>query len=133
MADAETYDKVVCKIELYSKAVNNYETKLDLSDYRRSLNVCGTTLTLSPDATSATVTINRSAVSDSEVDSMLSIPITFDVLTGTPFETAGLTYSNFKVVVQAQLQKGENDVLNSSIAENYLVYTNAKIYPDVIN
>ena len=133
MADAETYDKVVCKIELYSKAVNNYETKLDLSDYWTSLNVCGISVTLSDNATSATVTINRSAVSDSEVDSMLSIPITFDVLTGTPFETAGLTYSNFKVVVQAQLQKGENDVLNSSIAENYLVYTNAKIYPDVIN
>ena len=133
MTDAEPYDEVVCKIELYSKAVNSYETKLDLSDYWTSLNICGTDVTLSPDTTSATITIDRSSVSDSEADSMLSIPITFEVLTGTPFENAGLTYSNFKVVVQAQLQNDEDGVLNSSIAENYLVYTNAKIYPDVIN
>ena len=133
LSDTEDYDQVVCKIELYSKAVNSYETALDISKYWTSLNVCGTNVTLSSEATFATVTINRSLTEDAELDSTLSIPITFDVLTGTPFENAGLTYSNFKVVVKVQLQKDGNDVLNSSIAENYLVYTNAKIYPDVIN
>lgn len=133
LSDAEDYDQVVCKIELYSKAVDSYETALDISKYWSSLNVCGSTVTLSANGTAATVTINRSLTEDAELDSTLSIPITFDVITGTPFESAGLTYSNFKVVVQVKLQKDGNDVLNSSIAENYLVYTNAKIYPDVIN
>ena len=133
LSDAEDYDQVVCKIELYSKAVDSYETALDISKYWSSLNVCGSSVALSANGTSATITINRSLTEDAELDSTLSIPITFDVITGTPFENAGLTYSNFKVVVQVKLQKDGNDVLNSSIAENYLVYTNAKIYPDVIN
>ena len=70
----------------------------------------------------------------------LTVPIELIVYTGEPFETAGHTYANFKIEVTACLYKvegaggGAHDViLASSVAKDYIIYTNARLYPDYLS
>ena len=64
-------------------------------------------------------------------------PIEYTVYTGDEKfnnETGGLMYSNYKVSVHAEMWSAitggtESDPSN---ADNYLIYTNAKVDPDVI-
>ena len=74
----------------------------------------------------------RSSIeSASSLATSLEIHVDYTVLTGSAFESAGLDYSNYKIIISAELVKtGElNDPLLISQAENFLIYTNARIYP----
>ena len=91
---------------------------------------------------SSVVALDGKAAASSE---FVRIPITFDVFTGsaTPkdssgnvigngqsFEEKGLRYSNYKIVVSAQMMDGESGVGDAPSDE--LVYTNAKLLTDYI-
>ena len=57
----------------------------------------------------------------------------FTVITGSVFEAAGHTYSNYKVVVEVVLLDGSGAAINASRVFNYVIYTNAKIVPTFID
>ncbi len=56
----------------------------------------------------------------------------FTVKTGSAFESAGLTYSNYRVIVEAVLCNGSGGEIGASKVSNYVVYTNAKIDPNFL-
>lgn len=61
----------------------------------------------------------------------IQIPITLGVLTGNSFEKETLTYANYRVKVAVKLatisDSGEESHINGSAADDYIIYTNAKI------
>ena len=60
--------------------------------------------------------------------SPIQIGVTLNVLTGSGFEAKNLTYANYKIVLEAELLRADNDlVIGGTRAEDYIVYTNAKI------
>ena len=65
-----------------------------------------------------------------------SVPIEIDVdmnvITGAAFEKAGLTYANYKLVLKAELLQGSKTI-EGSPAEDYIIYTNAKIIPTLVS
>lgn len=65
-----------------------------------------------------------------------SVPIEIDVdmnvITGAAFENAGLTYANYKLVLKAELLQG-GKTIEGSPAEDYIIYTNAKIIPTLVS
>ena len=56
----------------------------------------------------------------------------FTVITGSALETAGLYYSNYRVVVEVVLLNGSGGEIGASKVSNYIVYTNAKVNPDFL-
>ena len=119
--------KIRYTIQLYQKEQNT-------NDYSEaSLNI-GTYWTycsqsISPGSTGIVITEDITDTSNSKV---FRIPITFKVLTGKPFEEAGLMYSNYKVTLKAELLDASGNPLNGTEATDYIIYTNARIYPQMM-
>lgn len=63
---------------------------------------------------------------------VIQIPIDYSILTGSEFETQGLTYANYKVTLTVSLLDKDNKELEGSSATDYIIYTNAKVLTDVI-
>ena len=90
---------------------------------------------------SLTITIARSVFESEEEEGegeeetesetvYLNLPIFhFTIKTGAPFETAGLTYGNFKITVDVILLE-DGTPINESSASSYIIYTNAKVITD---
>ena len=69
-------------------------------------------------------------------EAVWSIPVTFDVTTGWTGEDTGY-YSNYKVVLSAELGTLSQDkslmtVKDGTRAEDYIIYTNAKIHAGIV-
>ena len=143
MNNDQTYKYDVIRISIRLRAKDSdgtYENPdLVLSQYFSDVSISGistaTGYTDSKGANSTTYTfyISRSdAVKD--VETSLVIPISFMVITGSEFE--GKTdhyYSNYRIIVACDLVTKEDDLITDlpkSIADDYIVYTNAKILPD---
>lgn len=63
---------------------------------------------------------------------VIQIPIDYNILTGSEFETQDLTYANYKVTLTVSLLDKDNKELEGSSATDYIIYTNAKVLTDVI-
>ena len=138
---ATGYDMIRCTLRLYSKE-DGYSAARSLPTYMSSVAAKGydTGVTdYSENKTNAyeyVFNLPRSAVeSASSLATSLELPFDFKVYTGTVFERAGLTYSNYKIRLCVELYKKADptDVLLVSQAENYLIYTNARVIPDYVD
>lgn len=73
--------------------------------------------------------IYTEAVSDANVDEQIfTIGTYFEVVTGGLFHD----YANYKVVLEVSLLNNGSGVISNSTQKDHIVYTNAKIYPEVI-
>ncbi|MBP5617674.1 MAG: hypothetical protein J6X61_00805, partial [Clostridia bacterium] len=134
---ATGYDLVRVRVRLHQR-VDNYAADLALSTYMTEVSVKGydnDTVRNTDSTTEYVFTLPRAALaSNSAVATALEIPLNYKVLTGATFEAAGLTYSNYKISLSVELTKSSNtaDVLDVSLATDYLVYTNARVLPDYV-
>ena len=55
--------------------------------------------------------------------------IGFQVKTGAGFTE----YANYRVTVRAELLKEDGNTIDNSGASDYVIYTNAKVYPEVMS
>ena len=62
----------------------------------------------------------------------IQIPVDLTVLTGSAFEAKYLTYANYRVKLSVVLQDEDGKTIEGSSASDYIVYTNAKIYPYLV-
>lgn len=62
----------------------------------------------------------------------IQIFVTLQIGTGSALENASGFYSNYRVVLTAELLSGSGNVIPSSSASDYIVYTNAKIITELI-
>lgn len=59
---------------------------------------------------------------------LFTIGTYFEVITGGDFHD----YANYRVVLEVSLLNSNNAVISNSVQRDHIVYTNAKIYPEVI-
>lgn len=83
--------------------------------------------TVNPNGSS--VTVNLDAEKCSFIGGIYDIEITFNAKTGDGFTE----YANYKVDLKAELFKDENNNVDNSVAEDHMIYTNAKINPDILS
>ncbi|MBO4692774.1 MAG: hypothetical protein J5659_00055 [Clostridia bacterium] len=137
---AAGYDTVRVAISLYKKT-DGYSARLNIPTYMSSVQMKNYTeeTGYSESRTNPTefvFILPRSAVERaSATATSLEIPIDYTVFTGAEFESAGLEYSNYKISISAELldSSDPSSPLIASQAENYLIYTNARILPDFID
>ena len=148
------YDMIRCTVKLYCKNdPTPYSVALSFPDYMETgsgvylNNVAGATKSMNPadNYTTLVFTAPRSSILDISRDSTgraLEIPITYTIYTGksetagaVTFESQDHVYSNYKIYLEVELYKSSmpTDVLTSSKANDYLIYTNARIIPDFID
>ena len=138
--EANGYDLMKLTIKLYCKQ-DNYTSPLVINDYLSDLRLysgshaSGTFNTYSTpdDGDTYTFVFPRSWAGNG---TDLVIPIDFNVITGSAFESMPAHYySNYKIDIKVDLGKIEESIytpLLSSEAENDIIYTNARIIPDFI-
>lgn len=125
--------KVRYTLSLYQKDENgNYKDALplEIAEYLQNVEETGgATLTLSDDK--KYMTVEKPFVKDT---SLLHTTIALDYapLTGAAFEAKGYTYANYRVKLTAVLVDGSGNELQGTIATDYIVYTNARIYQQMI-
>ena len=61
-------------------------------------------------------------------EKMFTIDTYYEVLTGPEFHD----YANYRVVLEVQLRSSSGGVISNSTQKDHIVYTNAKIHPEVI-
>ena len=91
----------------------------------------GGTTVLTKDTESSTDQryVYTEAISSANVDEKLfTIGTYYEVVTGGDFQD----YANYKVVLEVSLINGSGQAISNSTAKSFIVYTNAKIYPEVI-
>ena len=64
--------------------------------------------------------------------SSFEIPTTYSVITGSDFEASLRTYSNYRVMLEAQLLDGSRNSIDNTVCSDYIIYTNAKIFTGII-
>lgn len=57
----------------------------------------------------------------------------FNVITGNEFENKGYTYANYKVKLTAELLDASGNAIANSDCSDYIIYTNAKIFTEMIS
>jgi hypothetical protein len=70
-----------------------------------------------------------------DYNSALPIPIlvTFSVKTGAAFEASQYFYANYRVVLKVELQDQDGKTLDGSDVNDYIIYTNARIYTGIVD
>ena len=151
---AAAYDSVRIHITL-SRKTDNYSAKLDFPTYMYNIwhegydadPLAANHLLDSTDTTNFRLTesggeykeyvytFSKAALEDnSALSTSLEIPIEYMVYTGAVFEERNLMYSNYKLTLSVELVKSSTgDVLAVSMADDYIIYTNARVYPDYLN
>ncbi len=159
LSDIQAAEYILCEIELEQKTKNgeSYASMPDISTYINNFNVCGkatgtdATVVYRDDTSGSKYTfiLKRSLVDSSVATNVYTIPINFTVYTGdnTSFEQkngGGLQYGNYKVKLSTTLLNSYTetttngittlslDTIGKSNANDYVIYTNARVYADLI-
>ena len=152
LADSDVADAQSMKITLtmHRKEADgsyNTEEKIAIADYIKAdtlmfRNKRDEVLTKSGSSTADTfvyVVNDPINVLDYDADNKLfKIPVTFAVYTGSnnTFEGSGRYYANYMVHLEVKLYDGENaggNLIGGSTADDHVIYSNAKIFAEVID
>lgn len=134
IVDYTSAENVVYTITLYKKVTDGSGTRYvqvsDISDYLSNVNLTDSNseVTLVPDRTNAQTYVYTGAIthgSQLDLDKMFEVDFSCTVLTG---DAAHNEYANYKIVLTADLEGATN-----AWKDSYLVYTNAKFDPSVID
>lgn len=131
-----TLDKKVDKYDLVNPGIiigADYEERNSISDYLTFTSIKSGNVTFVKNndlSTAGKYVYEANSNGCSMTDGYYHFDIAFDVKTGTGFRE----YSNYKVDLQAELINTEKGIpIENSKIKDYVVYTNAKVYSEVIN
>lgn len=127
------------KIELSLKSkADNYTVELPITNYLYGLQLLDKNGDPVNNTTSGNTYIYIVPISDVKRDGddsySFEIPIDFEVYTGTgqSFEGSNRQYSNYRVEIKVSMLDTNQDFLRGSEDNDWIVYTNARIYRDVL-
>ena len=130
-----TYVAVDLRDYLSELTMDGYVKEADVSDLSSDISAAYNRLVYNEKSKCAELYLdwNGSAHVD---DHILNIPVTFDIETGWDGDDTK-QYSNYKVLLHVELgtfndRKTAMSVLQDSGAEDYIIYTNAKIYTGIV-
>lgn len=121
------YRTVRVSVTLSQKSDGEYGEPLELADYMRGITPSSALTVDRSDPEELVFTFARDDTAE-----ILLPDIVFSVITGTDFEEAGHTYTNYKITVSVSLQNGQGETFENSVADNYVIYTHAKVLTDYI-
>ena len=127
------YADAVMTITLEQKQSDGtYGNALDISQYL-TVSLEGISPDpISDDDTAYSAVIERAQM-QSDNGAEIRLPyILCSVVTGSAFESAGLTYGNFRITVNIILRDEDENEYAVSRVSNFVIYTNAKIIPDYV-
>lgn len=142
LLDANKAQYLKCSFKLYQKQESGSYSEVSIDSYLDSLNVISEKTPVYTDPFTHTYIFDISDVDQFDNEpNVYKIPITFNVLTGnkTKFKDTYL-YSNYKVELTISLFDHDgafdavpwtNPMKNSAISD-FVIYTNARIYTDLI-
>lgn len=145
--DASEYTKrrdaryMKVEIELSDKN-NSYATPLNIATYLDQLQLlsnAGNSITKSNDDSTATKYVYKiplSSIKEMGTGTYeYEVPVNFGVYTGEgdAFQDRNLTYSNYRVFVSVSLLDENQNKLPGSDASDWIIYTNAKVFRDIVN
>ena len=84
------------------------------------------------DATASAVIAKSNPVIDDNGADITLPELHFEVITGSALEAAGLRYTNYRVTVAVWVIDELGVDYSVSHADNYIIYTNAKVIPDYV-
>lgn len=76
--------------------------------------------------------IRRGRCPHRPVNVPLEISADMFLLAGAALEAQGMTYANYKIRLEAELLDENRNAISGSNASDYLVYTNSRIYKNII-
>lgn len=118
-------DEIRFTLELQQKDKNGTYQTVNIDDYLKGITL------LDSNDNEVSLANGYYSVNCTGSDSY-DVTTKFTIKTGNEFENNGQLYSNYKVILQADLYK--NGVqLTGSHASDYIVYTNARIYTDFVS
>lgn len=134
IVDYTSAENVVYTITLYKKVTNGsitrYEQVNNISNYLINVNLTDSNseVSLVPDRSNAKTYVYTGAIthgSQLDLDKMFEVDFSCTVLTG---DSTHNEYANYKIVLTADLDGASN-----AWKDSYLIYTNAKFDPSVID
>ena len=131
IVDYDSANAVIYKISLHKKVTNGAYTSYvkvnDISKYLQNVNLDDHELTLTRDTADKSEYVFTGAIDhkiQADLDKLFEVDFGCDVITGEGFAE----YANYKIMLTAELYGAKN-----SYKESYIVYTNAKFDPSVID
>ena len=132
-----------CSLKLYQKQDNGNYSEVSIDSYLDSLSVISGKTPVYTNSTTHTYVFNIDDVAQFENEQYVyKIPITFNALTGnqTDFKDTYF-YANYKVELTVSLFDHDestdtvawSDSMGNSTVSDWVIYTNARIYTDIIN
>ena len=123
------------KTDVGTGTITGVEYQLvDIGDYLKDVRLYGgtggsTVLTKIAEQSDEQKYVYTESVDSANRDERLfTIGTYFEVITGGDFHD----YANYRVVLEVSLLNSNNAVISNSVQRDHIVYTNAKIYPEVI-
>ena len=129
------YDRIAISATLAVKnSSGEYENVTDISQYLTMsiVDVPAVNIVTSGATVSTSIGSDHTGVQDNGADITLPL-LHFSVVTGSALEAAGLRYANYRITVRVGLRDEEGADYAPSYANNYVIYTNAKVIPDYID
>ncbi len=106
--------------------------QVPIEDYLKNVKVYGgdTAIPLTKNQSSDNMRYVYSQAKEAanEDEKVFTIGTYYEVVTGPTFHD----FANYRVVLEVQLRNSSGTVISNSTQNDYIVYTNAKIYPEVI-
>ena len=132
-SDMDRAESVRLTLSLYQKDNDKQYNQVDIDEYLTGVTINGSTP--QPDDSGAkkvySLTVPKGDL-NSEANSF-EIPTAYSVITGDEFETSNKLYANYKVTLEAQLLDESGNSIDNTLCSDYIIYTNAKIFTDMIS
>ena len=143
LLNASKAEYLECSLKLYQKQENGSYSEVPLDNYLKSLSVIGGKTPVYTNLTTHTYIFNIGDVAQFENEQYVyKIPITFNAITGnqTNFKDT-YYYANYKVELTVSLfdhncstdSVAWSDHMGNSTISDWVIYTNARVYTDLIN
>ncbi|MGN0618160.1 MAG: hypothetical protein ACI4J7_03980, partial [Ruminiclostridium sp.] len=131
-SDLDRAKKVKLTLSLYQKDDDKQYNQVDISSYLTGAAINGVTAAKAEQGDVFYTVIADISELTSEANSF-EIPTSYSVITGDEFEKNTKVYANYKVVLEAQLLDESGSSIDNTICSDYIIYTNAKIFTEMIS
>ncbi|MBO4262517.1 MAG: hypothetical protein J5903_01885, partial [Clostridia bacterium] len=135
LAAVSGYDRVGITVTLSCKTSDGeYVNVSDITDYMSLAieDVAPANITASGASFSLVLARSFEGIKNADGVEITMPTLEFTVKTGSTFESAGLKYSNYKIKVEVVLKNSTTGDYAVSRADNYVIYTNARVKPNYI-
>ncbi|MGN0578481.1 MAG: hypothetical protein ACI4J4_07665, partial [Ruminiclostridium sp.] len=134
-SDMDRAASVKLTLSLYQKSTGADKSyiQVDIDEYLRGVTINGSAPLIDESGVKKvySLTVPKGDL-NSEANSF-EIPTAYSVITGEEFEEQNKVYANYRVTLEAQLLDESGSSIDNTLCSDYIIYTNAKIFTEMIS